>query len=106
MLIIEPKIVAYTLTFNTQHFQARYRSPNCAQFYPPSFVPNLQLMPKTDLLKKEDACWTGRRPNWRIKGSSFSYSKLMKFKKKILNQTITISHVYHGSFVMVVYTDG
>lgn len=71
MLIIEPKIVAYTLTFNTQHFQARYRSPNCAQFYPPSFVPNLQLMPKTDLLKKEDACWTGRRPNWRIKGSYF-----------------------------------
>ena len=47
----EPSIVAYTLKFNTQDLKTRYRPPICSQFYPPSCMPNLQPILKTDSLK-------------------------------------------------------
>lgn len=53
MVLLEPTIVGYTLKFNMQGFQARYRFPNCAELYLSLFMLNLQPMPKTDSLKKE-----------------------------------------------------
>lgn len=54
-VMLEPTVVTYTLKFNIQVFQAGCGSPNCAQFYLSSFMPDLQPMPKTDVLKGRKA---------------------------------------------------
>lgn len=55
MIALEVITVVYDWKLNMQDFVDTYRSPKYANFRPTSFMPNLQLMPYTDVLK-------GRKP--------------------------------------------